>query len=68
MIFTSNQNLIQYVDFSGALSTTQIDALCAPKNRALRAQNNNLVSFYVKVLKNAAIGLKMRLGWLLERE
>lgn len=62
MIFTGNQNLIQYVDFSGALSTTQIDALCAHKNSSLRSQNNNLVSFYVNVIKNAAIGLKMRLG------
>ncbi len=62
MIFTFNQNLIQYVDFSGALSTTQIDALCARKNSSLRSQNSNLVSLPISMLKNTAIGFKIRLG------
>lgn len=57
-----NQNLIQYADFSGALSTTQIDALCAHKNSSLRSRNSNLVSLPINMLKNTAIGFKMRLG------
>jgi hypothetical protein len=62
VIFTANQNLIQYADFSGALSTSQIDALCAHKNSSLRSQDSNLVSLPISMLKNSAIGFKMRLG------
>lgn len=68
MIFTVNQNLIHYADFSGALSTTQIDALCAPKNSSLRSQNSNLISLPISEFKNNAIGFKKRVWWQLERE
>jgi hypothetical protein len=61
LIFTINQTLIQYADFSGALSTPQIDALCAPKNSSLRSQGSNLVSLPITMLKNTAIGFKIRL-------
>jgi hypothetical protein len=63
LIFTSNQNLIQYIyRFCGALSTTQIDALCAHENSSLRSQNSYLVSLPISMLKNSAISFKMRLG------
>jgi hypothetical protein len=62
LIFTTNQNLIQYADFSGALSTSQIDARCAHKNCSLRSKSNGLVSLPISMLKNSAIGFKTRLG------